>query len=279
MSAKLEEKFIQSKTGRSDECEDAIYTGEHYFAVIDGATTKDGRKWGKYTGGRVVSQLLRNKFTEIDPDFTPREAVDFLTDAVYNFYERDNYVTEAASDPRNRIVAVVAAFNAKRREIWSVGDCHCRIGNWSMRRERRSDVICANFRSMLLELEILKGKTLNELREHDTGREYILPLLREHVLFNNNMHAGNYCGPVIDGFLVPDECIDVYKIDAEDEFVILASDGYPVLKQTLRESEQELKRIIEEDPLLFRKHKELKCVLKGNVSFDDRSFLKISLKC
>ena len=71
------------------------------------------------------------------------------------------------------------------------------------------DDITANARSLFLEAEIAKGKTIEELREHDTGREFILPLLERQMTFQNNPAAGHYWFPVIDGFDVPDDGIRV----------------------------------------------------------------------
>lgn len=277
MKVKIEDKFIQAKTGNLDDCEDAIYTDDYYFAVIDGATSKDGKKWGQYTGGQLISRLLCSAFSEMNPDLRPQQAVGFLTEFVWQYYESENCVAEMSAYPQKRIIASVAAINLKRGEIWSVGDCYRGIGSQVKRRPRMGDQICSNLRAMYLELELLSGKTMDELRLHDTGREYILPILKQQAIFHNNPNSGEYWCPVIDGFPVPEAGVSVDEIGSGIQTVILASDGYPVLKTELSESEDELHRIISEDPLMFRKCKELKGVIPGNVSFDDRSFLKLSL--
>ncbi len=277
MKVQIEDKFIQAKTGNFDDCEDAIFIGDYYFAVIDGATSKDGKKWGQYTGGQLISHLLCCAFSELNPDLAPQHAVHFLTDFVWQYYNRQNCVTETEAYPQKRIIASVVAINLKRKEVWSVGDCYRVIGSQVKRHPRMGDQICANLRAMYLELEVLNGKTIAELRLHDTGREYILPILKQQAIFHNNPKSGDYWCPVIDGFPVPAAGIAVDYIREHDKTVILASDGYPVLKPELSESENALQYIINEDPLLFRKCKELKCVIPGNLSFDDRSFLKLSL--
>ena len=277
MQVKIEEKFIQSKTGNLEDCEDAIYTDDSYFAVIDGATSKDGKKWGQYTSGKLISRLLCRAFSELDPELNPQQAVGFLTEFVQQYYESENCVSEMEENPQKRIIASVAAINMKRREIWSVGDCYRVIGSQIKRRPRMGDEICAKLRAMYLELELLNGKTIDELRSHDTGREYILPILKQQAVFHNNPNSGHYWCPVIDGFPVPAAGISVDVIENGVQTAILASDGYPVLKPELSESEDALHRIIKEDPLLFRQCKELKCVIPGNLSFDDRTFLKLSL--
>ena len=60
--------------------------------------------------------------------------------------------------------------------------------------------------------------------------------------------------------------------------IVLASDGYPVLKGTLAESERELSEILKNDPLCYKVYCSTKGLKKGNVSFDDRSYIRFSLK-
>ena len=59
---------------------------------------------------------------------------------------------------------------------------------------------------------------------------------------------------------------------------MLASDGYPYLKDTLEASEQALQEVLQEDPLLFRKYKATKGLQIGNRSFDDRAYIKLEIK-
>lgn len=56
--------------------------------------------------------------------------------------------------------------------------------------------------------------------------------------------------------------------------MVMASDGYPRVMLDLESSEKELKRIISEDPLLFRLHRSFRPVGEGKVSYDDRAHLK-----
>ncbi|GCE09255.1 hypothetical protein KDAU_65840 [Dictyobacter aurantiacus] len=49
-------------------------------------------------------------------------------------------------------------------------------------------------------------------------------------------------------------------------------------KITLEASELALQEVLQEDPLLFRKYKTTKGLQRGNVSFDDRAYIKIALR-
>ena len=59
-----------------------------------------------------------------------------------------------------------------------------------------------------------------------------------------------------------------------DDELILATDGYPILKSTLKESEDALIDVLKEDRLCFRKYKSTKGVSTDANSFDDRTFWK-----
>jgi hypothetical protein len=64
--------------------------------------------------------------------------------------------------------------------------------------------------------------------------------------------------------------------DGIDELMI-ASDGYPVIGETLATSESELALLLEKDPWCVAELAGTKAVLPGQVSFDDRAYLRIRL--
>lgn len=63
---------------------------------------------------------------------------------------------------------------------------------------------------------------------------------------------------------------DCRKIPENTKRIILATDGYPLLKPSLEESEEHLANLLKRDPLLFREFKPTKGLIKGHASFDDR---------
>ena len=64
-----------------------------------------------------------------------------------------------------------------------------------------------------------------------------------------------------------------YQAKEQDE-IILSSDGYPFLKDTLAESEEQLSNILHNDPMCFRLFKTTRGVIEGNLSFDDRCYCR-----
>ena len=83
--------------------------------------------------------------------------------------------------------------------------------------------------------------------------------------------------PVFDGFDIPTEWIKVFYVSNANE-IILLSDGYPMLLNSLKESEQYLHSIMEKDPQCMRLYKTTKGIQKGNCSFDDRAYLRICIE-
>jgi glycerophosphoryl diester phosphodiesterase len=272
------EQTLISKTDNEAVCEDAIYIGPHFIAVIDGVTSKTQRRWEGKTGGRIAAETIKEAFGHVPSDATARQAVDILTAAIQSLYKQYDVVDIIQDDAVQRAVACFVAISFERKEVWFVGDCQCMLKQELIQNTKEIDDITANARSLFLEAEIARGKTIEELREHDTGRAFILPLLERQMIFQNNPAAGQYWFPVIDGFDVPDEGIRVLSLSSNIETIVLASDGYPHLKDSLEASEQALQEILRDDPLLFRKYKATKGLQPGNVSFDDRAYVKIELK-
>jgi hypothetical protein len=273
----IKEQSLIGKTGNDEECEDAIYIGPSFVAVIDGATSKTDRQWDGKTGGRIAAETLKEAFARIPSDATAREAVDLLTAAIKDLYERYQVLETVRTDPVQRATACFVAISFARKEVWFVGDCQCLLNQELVLNVKKIDTITANARSMFLEAEIAQGKTIEELLQHDTGRAFILPLLERQMLFQNTPNAGQYGFSIIDGFDVSEEGIRIHPLSANIQTIVLASDGYPFLKETLEASETALQEILLDDPLLFRTYKSTKGMTQGNVSFDDRAYVKLSV--
>ncbi len=272
------DEFLQSKTGKLEDCEDCVYVSKNFVAVIDGFTSKTGRRWNDETGGRAAGQIISRVFDEMPRDFTARAAVDLMTTAIRDSYKRFDALKDVQRDPKQRMAAFFAAISLCRKEVWVVGDCQLLLGGQVVTHRKAVDRLLADVRALRLELEILKGATLEQLQQHDTGREFIMPLLEEQSRLQNNPPAGEYWYPAIDGFPVPDSGIIVKPIPNSINSIVLATDGYPVLKDSLKESEDALQEILKRDPLLFREYKSTKGMSRGSASFDDRAFIKVELE-
>ena len=98
------------------------------------------------------------------------------------------------------------------------------------------------------------------------------------MVFQNNPSANAYEFAILDGFHVPDAGIRIEPLPADSATVVLASDGYPCLKGSLEASEQALQGILQDDPLLFRSYKSTKGLQEGNISFDDRAYIRLKIE-
>ena len=63
---------------------------------------------------------------------------------------------------------------------------------------------------------------------------------------------------------------------AGDE-IVLASDGYPYLKESLEESERLLKAELTNNPLCDREYRSTKGKAEDNISFDDRTYIRFKV--
>jgi glycerophosphoryl diester phosphodiesterase len=275
--AVIEEQFIQSKTGNLETCEDLIYISDNFIAVIDGATSKNGLKWDGKTGGHIAGQIISKTFDEMPDNYSAYQATDLLTKKISDFYVKYNILEKAKNNPNKRISAAIAVLSICRQEVWLIGDCQIIIGDRKLSREMRSDQVLSETRALVLKMALLKGVSYNQLQNDDKGRAFIFPLLQNQGWFQNNPDAGDYWYPVVDGFAIPREGIITSSIPDDVDKIILASDGYPKVMNNLEDTEFYLQDLLAKDPLLFQEYKSTKGKIEGNISYDDRSFIKIKL--
>lgn len=274
MSFSVLEQFILGKRNDAGLCEDAIFINEHFAVVADGATSKTDFTLEGKTTGKLSGELICKGVAQLPRDVDMAAAVQLISGEILKFYRRFHVEKHMRENPQDRFIGSAAIFSNYRKEIWLVGDCQCLVGENHFSTEKKVDNILASARAVFLETELLKGKSIASLRQHDSGRAYILPLLETQYVFQN-ASQNNYAYTVFDGFPIDPASVKVVSADAAP--IVLASDGYPKLFSTLAASEQYLHRIIEEDPMCFRLFKNTKGVYEGLVSFDDRSYLSLEL--
>lgn len=272
------EHFFQSKTGDLDACEDVIHISENFFAVIDGETSKASRTWNGESSGKLCAKTVSRALSELHPGCSAREACALMTTLVADIYRKFNLNDLVQNEPLHRIGASFIALNRYKNELWSVGDCQFILGDDLFSPHKKIDQLLSETRSLFLEIELLNGATMDQLQDRDTGRNFILPLLNKQCYLQNNPHFEDYWYPIINGITLPDNGIIVTKIPDDIDTIVMASDGYPYLRKSLIESENMLEHILRDDPLLIRKYKSTKGLVKGNISFDDRAFIKIGIQ-
>lgn len=255
-------------------CEDHIEITDDFVLLIDGATSKSLLTFDGKKGGKKAGELLSRALSQVSPAATAMEFVEELTQAIQHYYQSLQLAEHMLKHPTDRITAAIAVYSRYKNEVWLVGDTQCLLDQQVYTNEKRVDQTIADARALYLEMALLQGEKISDLQENDQGRQYVLPLLEQQAVFQNATIDSPYAYGVIDGF--PVQRKHVLVIPVKTSYIILASDGYPQLFPTLEETEQHLQTIIIEDPLCYQQLRSTKGVLKGNVSFDDRSWVKIA---
>lgn len=273
MNFKIVDSCVVGKNIDQQKCEDKVLVLEDFVCVIDGATSKSEKLYNGETGGLIVSKIIEKEFKSIPRNINATNLTRLLTNAVKDYYVKNNLYEYMHSHPVDRFSATLVIYSDYHNEVWMIGDCQCLIGKTTYTNYKILDDIIANTRAFFLEAEIVQGKTINELMQKDIAREYILPLLIKQSFFQNAKIDSIYNYSVIDGFEV--NLKDIKIIRVADKSIVLASDGYPKLFDTLEESERYLKNVIKNDPLCIKIYKSTKGLTKNSNSFDDRSYIKI----
>lgn len=269
----------QSCIGKKDEAhnEDGWIATPDYVAVIDGSTSKGTFDYGDKRSGRLAMEIIREAIKGLRPNCTIRDAANELSAKIDAFYLSHDIVKEVQEHPENRLTASVVIYSVNRQEVWQIGDCPCMIDNAVYENPKYWEQPIAQARALFLEKELSEGKRVQDLQKQDTGREYILPLLRYAIAYQNNESEPLYGYGVIDGFPIANRFLRKFQAAGARQ-IILSSDGYLHLFPTLAQSEQYNSQLLEEDPLCIRKHKMTKGVMAENVSFDDRTYIRLLIK-
>jgi hypothetical protein len=270
------EEFLQSKNGDLLTCQDAIYVGSHFACVVDGATSQSKLHWDGQKPGKFVSMVVCDAVASFSKTIARREAIRTITDRIAAEYHKRALYKYTKKNPSERLTASLVLYNRYRSEVWMVGDCQCSIDGEVIKNTNAFGTLLAEVRSLFIQTELLSGITIGELQKIDTGREYIIPLLKRQGLLQNRLDA-QYSFGVVDGFEIDEQFIKTIGVPKNAKTIILASDGYPVLHNTLEETERALQNALREDPLCILEHKSTKGKYSEQSSHDDRAYLKIDL--
>ncbi|KAB8293538.1 hypothetical protein [Bifidobacterium avesanii] len=257
--------------------EDGMLVGDAFAVVTDGVTSKSERRPWSPSGGVVAKDLLLEAVAGLPADADMRgvqRAVDDRFRAAYRAHPQGPAFFER--NPVERLQANAVVFSAARGEAWLFGDCQIMVNGVQMPTVKRVDELLGELRSFAahaLRLRAGEGEASpgGDSPAPDAAREMIMPFLRLQSQFANR--RGKYGYFVFDGFTDPTYPVHTVPVNPGDE-VVLASDGYPLLKPTLAESERELERLRREDPALIDEYPSTKGFAAGLGSFDDRTYLR-----
>jgi hypothetical protein len=266
------ERLVRGKRPDHHLCEDAITVTPNFAVVVDGATDKTDREFDGKCGGLFAAEAVVNGFEEMPAGASLAECVGRLTEGIRGSLTASAHRFDIAHDDGPS--AVFIAYSAHRREVWRVGDGTWRVGATVHTSEKRLDLIAAGMRAALLRALIAEGERLEDMMRNDPGRQTILPLLRHQHVFRNGSDDRFSYG-AIDGRPVPERFLESWPVPPGSELV-LASDGYPVVCETLQATEEYLALDLARDPLRIQQHCETKGLQNSNESFDDRAYLRVT---
>lgn len=173
--------------------------------------------------------------------------------------------------PEERLTASTIIYSRMRREVWMVGDCQCLANGEYYDNPKPYEQRLAELRGERVRELLAQGVTQEQQLESDPARQVVIAPLLETMKNQNKTFA------VIDGFRIAEQLVPVYTLDFQPWELVFASDGYPWLCPTLAESEEKLRQQRETDPLNIGAFKATKAFLKGNNSFDDRSYIRFKV--
>ena len=256
------EKFIKGKKQDSTLCEDGLFISDSFIAVIDGVTSKNAALFDGKTGGRSAMEKACEVLKDSDPEIEAQELFEEINTSLRSVYP---------NEPTGEVALFAVIYSKKYNQIWRIGDCQFMINSELYLNEKIFDRIVSDMRSLVLEIARIEGKSDEELFDNDVGRSFIMPILqREYLLANSDSRFGY---PVLNGTAFDVSKLQIYNVEIGDT-VVLASDGYPFLCDTLDESEVKLAETIKDNPLCDKEYSSTKGLVPGNSSFDDRTYIK-----
>jgi hypothetical protein len=275
---KILEQQLVGKRGSDELCEDGLFCNEHFAAVVDGCTSHQKLDGIEERGGLIAKRCILQALACLNGSETKVEVFRSLNASILDWYRQKGFEEQAYANPNMRCSAYVAMVSINRREVWVLGDCQALYGKTLLTRHKAIDTLMEQVRVFLVEQALVTGHTRQKLLDNP---EYIQTqlesLMQKQPSFQNIKGDYRYSYTVIDGFFSSYDEILHEKLPATPIEVVLASDGYPRIFPTLAESEAALEQQLANDPLMVETHCATKPLLPGNVSFDDRSFLRLRI--
>lgn len=255
----ITEQFICGKHTAAD-CEDGIVITNNFAAVIDGSTSKTPKRLDpSMKNGRFAMLLISEYIKQMPADYTMNNFCRGITLRIAEEYAKRGIAEDMAKHPEERITASAIIYSNSRKEVWMVGDCQAIIDGEHYDNSKPYEQEIAMQRATLIK----NGMSPKE------ARCAIEPQLIKAMLEGQNRQYA-----VIDGTPI---YMPGTRIVTASHCVVLASDGYPTLLPTLHESEEALAKHLTDDPQNITDFIATKGLVEGNVSFDDRAYIKLTI--
>lgn len=246
--------------------EDRVVLSDHHFGILDGS------RGPAVSGPDVITALLdaAKAFIETMPsDITLPVLAEALTALA-----ADHKKAAGLKDFRTTGGFVFCLFSHHHKEIWRIGDCKFRNAGKENAVFWQTEEICAKARALKINALLQDGHDADAIMARPDYDHLIDDLLLDEARFLNRQDNAFSFG-AINGQGVP----DVYgeRFPARSGRLVITSDGYPRVFDTLDECEQELSRLLVSDPLCIAENLQCKGLGPARHSFDDRSLIAADL--
>ena len=265
----IEQKLVGKHT--QETCEDGIVVTDNFIAVIDGSTSKTKIQLNSgMKNGRYCMMLIANYIQHARPDITLSELCEEVTHEIFRLYPNDASVQ--ATHPETRLCASIVIYSKTNNEIWMIGDCQCMVDGVLYENPKPYEAELSDKRASIFPTLLARYQDMVEEHTicHDYAREAIISQLLKSMQNENKTYA------VVDGFPIFMQGIKIIKLSGHEHDIVLASDGYPFLRSTLEKSEKKLALQLQNDPFNIQSFKATKGLMKGNISYDDRAFIRFT---
>lgn len=258
------------KAGASDSNEDVVFTNEHFIGIFDGSSLAKNERIEGMTGGRYAAMTLAQIASTLPWDVTPKRAVQTLT-REFNAAMQRAAVREGIDPDKSLACATMVMYSRGRQEIWSVGDCTALVDGKRHHYPIRVAEMRAQLRQYMIHQEMEKGKTRSDLLDFDPTEDEIKnTVMKDSKVFANSDNPVFGYG-VLNGKPVPENQIRVIPA-ANAKEIVLASDGYPKIFNTLAKTSAHLRRVVKQDPLCYTINPQPKAA-HGKL-YDDVSYVR-----
>lgn len=262
------EKFTASKTGKDELNEDVLLITNNSVTVLDGASRWDGARIGGMASGRWAAQTGAEGIRQMDPALDARAAFRFLTAHFQSALEKAGW---KKGEPRPS--AAVLHYSKTRREIWRVADSPFMVDDIENRRDIPTIAPLTEFRRLACEIALASGATMGDIIQNDPATPcWNQMILKSDAVENNENNPFGF--GMLNGAPIPEKFIEVHPVPGANE-IVLASDGFIRLFNTLSMTEMLLKSVQSRDPAMLREYPQVKGVKPGNEAFDDRTYVRI----
>lgn len=267
LNYQIVETFSLGKNKNQDLNEDGLFINDKLIAVIDGTTDKQNISINNHSGGVVAKNLIIKKLNDFSGEENSTSIIKILIEYLAKEIPLEIY---------GKISATVIILNLIKKEIIIFGDSKLLIDNCEIDNSKEIDSVISYKRANIIKELLKEGYNEEDLLKYDLSREKIKVDLINQLQYENKL--GTYGYGVITNNLKDidnvESFIKVIPLNSAKE-VVMASDGYPILLNSLKRSEYELNKVIRNDPLCYKQFKSTKGVYNGLNSFDDRTYIKI----